>query len=170
MEMLIGYAAAHQHPVNVAVHMIGIPAIMFGALVGLGWMSVDLGGFSINIAWLLVAGFFAFYLTLDSLFALVFLLAAVILTLLALQVSVLPTATSVSIAALCFFGGFLAQFIGHAIEKSRPVLLKHPIQAQLAAPFFTIVEVFKFLGLRDELFAAVQTAVADRRRQGAESH
>jgi len=163
MEMLTGYAAAHQHPVNIAVHMVGIPAIMFGALIALGWVSFGIGQFSLNLAWLLVAGFFAFYLTLDTLFALVFLIIAGILTVLALQVSVLPTATSTTVAAVFFFGGYLAQFIGHAIEKSQPVLLKHPIQAQLAAPFFTVVEAFKLLGLRDELFQAVQVSVANRR-------
>ena len=30
MDMLTGYAAAHQHPFNIFVHMIGIPTIMFG--------------------------------------------------------------------------------------------------------------------------------------------
>ena len=30
MDMLTGYAAAHQHPFNIFVHMIGIPAIMLG--------------------------------------------------------------------------------------------------------------------------------------------
>jgi len=29
-----------------------------------------------------------------------------------------------------------------------PVLIKHPLQANLAAPFFTIVELFKLAGLR----------------------
>jgi len=44
MEMLTGYAASHQHPFNIFVHMIGI---------------------------------FLFYLTLDRLFAIVFLILAV---------------------------------------------------------------------------------------------
>ncbi|WP_082990186.1 Mpo1 family 2-hydroxy fatty acid dioxygenase [Woeseia oceani] len=169
LEMLTGYAAAHQHPVNIAVHMVGIPAIMFGALIALGWVSIEFGQYSLNLAWLLVLGFFLFYLTLDTLFALVFLIVAGLLAALALQVSALPTATSVTVAAVCFFGGYLAQFIGHAIEKSQPVLLKHPIQAQLAAPFFTVVEAFKLLGLRDELFTAVQTSVANRRKKTTDS-
>ena len=67
-------------------------------------------------------------------------------------------------AAVLFFGGYAAQFIGHAIEKSMPVLVKHPVQANLAAPFFTVVEMFKILGLRDELFLAVQNEIAARRR------
>ncbi|MCH7982060.1 MAG: hypothetical protein IID59_11205, partial [Proteobacteria bacterium] len=48
-------------------------------------------------------------------------------------------------------------------EKSMPVLIKHPIQANLAAPFFTVVEIFKILGLRDELFDAVQAELVARR-------
>ncbi len=28
MDMLIGYAASHQHPFKIFVHMIGIPTIM----------------------------------------------------------------------------------------------------------------------------------------------
>jgi len=35
MDMLTGYAAAHQNPFNIFVHMIGIPAIMFGILIPL---------------------------------------------------------------------------------------------------------------------------------------
>jgi uncharacterized membrane protein YGL010W len=69
-------------------------------------------------------------------------------------------AVSGTVAAIAFFGGYAAQFVGHAIEKSMPVLVKHPIQANLAAPFFTVVEMFKILGLRDELFNEVQRQIA----------
>ena len=71
------------------------------------------------------------------------------------------------IAAACFFGGYALQFVGHAVEKSMPVLVKHPIQANLAAPFFTIVEIFKITGLRSELFNAVQEEIAVRRQASA---
>jgi uncharacterized membrane protein YGL010W len=72
------------------------------------------------------------------------------------------------VAAVLFFGGYAAQFIGHAIEKSMPVLVKHPIQANLAAPFFTVVEMFKLLGLRDDLFNEVQRQIALRRQSVSE--
>lgn len=165
MDMLTGYAAAHQHPLNIAVHMIGIPAIMLGALIALSWVEFTLGPVTLNLAWLLVAVFFAFYLTLDLLFATVFLLAATLMTVAATSIGGLEFALSASIAAALFFGGYIAQFIGHAIEKSQPVLLRHPIQAQLAAPFFTIVEAFQLLGLRDELFREVHERIAERRSE-----
>lgn len=169
MDMLTGYAASHQHPFNVFVHMIGIPTIMLGVLIPLSWVSIGIGGVQVTLAHVVLLGFFAFYLTLDAVFAIVFLVFGFGLTLLAGWIAALPLATSGSIAAICFFGGYAAQFVGHAVEKSMPVLVKHPIQANLAAPFFTVVEMFKILGLRDALFNEVQEQIEIRRQssQGA---
>jgi uncharacterized membrane protein YGL010W len=47
-----------------------------------------------------------------------------------------------------------------------PVLVKHPLQANLAAPFFTVVEMFKLLGFRDDLFNEVQQQISQRRTAG----
>ncbi len=168
MDMLTGYAASHQHPFNVFVHMIGIPTIMFGALIPLSWAGVDILGFEVNLAHVTVVGFFLFYLTLDALFAVVFLLAGSIIAVLAGQVAQLPAMTAGIVAAACFFGGYAAQFIGHAVEKSMPVLVKHPIQANLAAPFFTVVELFKIVGLRETLFDEVQRQSQVRQEQSAD--
>jgi len=162
-EMLTGYAASHQHPFNIFVHMIGIPTIMLGVLIPLTWLGVSVAGVEITLAHVVMFGFFLFYLTLDRLFAVVFLIVALLITLLAARIGELPLATSGGIAAAAFFGGYAAQFIGHAVEKSMPVLIKHPVQANLAAPFFTVVEAFKLLGLRDELFNEVQREIAERR-------
>jgi len=167
MDMLTGYAASHQHPFNIFVHMIGIPTIMLGVLIPLTWAGVEIGGITINLAHLAMIGFFLFYLTLDRLFAIVFLVFALLLAQLAGYIGALPLATSGTIAALAFFGGYAAQFIGHAVEKSMPVLIKHPVQANLAAPFFTVVEMFKILGLRDSLFHEVQAQIEQRQAQEA---
>ena len=164
MEMLTGYASAHQHPFNVAIHMVGIPSIMFGASVALSWVSFDVGGFSTNLAYVVTFALFAFYLTLDKLFSVVFLLLTLPVVWLATMVGYEPLPLSATVAALAFFGGYLAQFIGHAVEKSVPVIFKHPIQANLAAPFFTVVELFQFLGLRNDLFSEVQRQLKARRQ------
>ena len=164
MDMLTGYAAAHQHPFNILLHLIGIPVIMLGVLIPLSWVSVGEGDASANLGHLLVFGFFLFYLTLDQIFAIVFLILSLLLTEFAARIGAQPMATSGAIAAVLFFGGYALQFIGHAVEKSMPVLIKNPIQANLAAPFFTIVEVFKLLGLRRDLFDAVQQEIATRRQ------
>jgi len=162
MDMLAGYAAAHRHPFNIFVHMLGIPTIMLGVLIPLTWLSASVGGLTISAAHALVVGLFLFYMTLDRLFAVVFLAFALLLTAVATHIGAMPLASSATVAAVAFFGGYAAQFIGHAIEKSMPVLIKHPLQANLAAPFFTVVELFKLTGLRDELFAQLQRRIEDR--------
>ena len=164
MDMLTGYAAAHQHPVNIFVHLIGIPTIMLGVLIPLTWIGFEINDFHFYLAHVVVFGFFLFYLTLDVVFAIAFAVGAYFLVILAARLGDLPGDTGWIIAACCFVGGYIAQFIGHAVEKSMPVLIRHPIQANLAAPFFTIVEVFKLAGLRNGLFDAVQKKIAEQRQ------
>ena len=163
MEMLTGYAASHQHPFNVFVHMLGIPTIMLGVLIPLTWLGTDIAGVTVNLAHLVMLGFFLFYLTLDAVFAVAFLVFALLVAQLAGYIGAQPLAVSGSIAAAAFFGGYVAQFIGHAVERSMPVLVKHPVQANLAAPFFQVVEMFKIIGLRDELFDEVQRRIEQER-------
>ena len=163
--MLTGYAAAHQHPVNIAVHLVGIPVIMLGIFIPLTWISINFDSFSLNLAQITIIAMFIFYLTLDRIFALVFLVLAAAIEILAAKLGSYPQSTALIIAAAAFFGGYAAQFIGHAIERSMPVLVKHPIQANLAAPFFTIVEIFKLLRLREALFTEVHSRIAELRRE-----
>ena len=165
MDMLTGYAASHQHPFNVFVHMIGIPTILLGVLIPLSMVGVDVGNTTLTLAHVVVVGFFLFYLTLDKLFAVVFLVFALLFAQLAAYIVEQSVNRAWTIAAIAFFGGYAAQFVGHAVEKSMPVLVKHPIQANLAAPFFTVVEMFKILGLRDDLFREVQAEIKERRAQ-----
>lgn len=167
MHMLIGYASAHQHPFNVAVHMIGIPTIMLGVFIAFSWASIDVGDVTVNGAHLATLVLFIFYLTLDVTFACVFLLYAIPVSWIATVIGAAPPATSGTVAAVAFFGGYAAQFAGHAVEKSAPVVLKHPIQANLAAPFFTVVEIFKILGMREDMFDEVQARINELRRQQA---
>lgn len=165
MDMLVGYAAAHQHPFNIAVHLIGIPTIMLGVFIPLSWASTDFFGLAINLAYVAAAFMFIFYWSLDKLFSVVFLLYAIPIAFFATTIGNEPLVTSASVAAGAFFSGYIAQFIGHAVEKSAPVILKHPVQANLAAPFFTVVEIFKILGFRESLFDAVQQRITEARAE-----
>lgn len=165
MDMLTGYAASHQHPFNVFVHLVGIPTIMLGVLIPLTWVTFAINGFSFSLGHVLIVVFFLFYLTLDTLFAVVFLIGGFFLEMLAAKLGAYPGNTGWIVAAVAFFGGYAAQFIGHAVEKSMPVLVKHPVQANLAAPFFTVVELFNIVGLRDALFREVKDQVDARRRE-----
>jgi uncharacterized membrane protein YGL010W len=137
---------------------------MLGIFIPLTWVGFEVNEFHFYLAHVVVAGFFLFYLTLDLIFAVVFALGGYILTMLAVRLGTYPGDTGWFIAGGCFFGGYAAQFIGHAVEKSMPVLVKHPVRANLAAPFFTVVELFKLAGFRSELFDAVQEQVVLQRQ------
>jgi uncharacterized membrane protein YGL010W len=165
MDMLTGYAAAHQHPFNVAVHLVGIPIIMLGVFIPLSRVSIGISETTFNLAQIGVVCLFVFYATLDLVFALVFLVLGMAVAWLATLLGNTGSPTFWYIAAVAFFGGYAAQFIGHAVEKSVPVVLRHPVQANLAAPFFTVVELFNLAGWRKKLFDAVQDEISVRRAE-----
>ena len=156
MAMLCGYAAAHRHPFNVAVHLVGIPTIMLGVFIAFSRFSLEIDGFTLNLAHVTLVALFLFYLTLDVIFALVFLAMGAAVAWLAALLAAQPAAVAWTTSAAAFFGGYALQFVGHAVERSAPVILKHPLQANLAAPFFTVVEIFNLAGLRKSLFDAVR--------------
>jgi len=159
--MLINYASAHQNKINVLLHFIGIPTIMLGICIPLSWYDFDILGQSVTPAHGIIFTLFIFYLTLDLSFSIAFLFFGLLINDFAITLSTLEN--SGIIAAFAFFGGYALQFIGHAIEKSMPVLVKHPIQANIAAPFFVIVEIFGLLKLRKDLFHEINTLVDEYR-------
>ena len=125
MDMLSGYAAAHQHPVNIAVHLVGIPVIMLGVFIVLAGVTVQVDNFAFNLAQVAVVGLFLFYLTLDRVFALVFLLGGYLVAMLAGN-------------ALCLLGGaaWLSMLIGlpKAVAVGvTPFLLGAALKSALAA-------------------------------------
>lgn len=165
MDMLTGYASAHQHPFNIAVHLVGIPVIMLGVFIPLSWAGTAVSGVTVNLAHVSAIGLFVFYFTLDRLFSVAFLIYVMPVAVLATRIGAEPLSVSGTIAAIAFFGGYIAQFVGHAVERSVPVILKHPVQANIAAPFFTVVEIFSILGLRDDLFREVQRRIDELRQE-----
>ncbi|MEC8956283.1 MAG: Mpo1-like protein [Pseudomonadota bacterium] len=162
-EMLINYASSHQHKINVLFHLIGIPTIMLGICIPLSWLNYEVFGQSFTAAHAAIFGLFLFYMTLDIAFSIVFLILGLLINQYAINLSLQSSAGT--IAAIAFFGGYTLQFIGHAIEKSMPVLVKHPIQANIAAPFFVIVEIFGILKLRQDLFEEINLLVQHHREK-----
>ena len=58
MDMLTGYAASHQQPFNIFVHMIGIPTIMLGILIPLTWVGFAINEFHFYVAHVVIFGLF----------------------------------------------------------------------------------------------------------------
>ena len=156
------YAAYHQDARNKATHFVGVPMIIFGLFVALGWARIEAGGVTLTAAMLLAAVVLVWYFLLDVPLALAMLVANALLLYLADLVSVQPIATG-AIWFLAFFGGgWVIQLIGHAYEGRKPALVDNFFQL-FVAPIFLAAEVYFALGYKPALHAAVQKRALEMR-------
>jgi uncharacterized membrane protein YGL010W len=156
------YAAYHQDARNKATHFVGVPMIIFGLFIALGWARIEAGGVTLTAAMLLAAVVLVWYFLLDVPLALAMLVANALLLYLADLVSVQPIATG-AIWFLAFFGGgWVIQLIGHAYEGRKPALVDNFFQL-FVAPIFLAAEVYFALGYKPALHAAVQKRALEMR-------
>jgi uncharacterized membrane protein YGL010W len=156
------YAAYHQDARNKATHFVGVPMIIFGLFIALGWARFDVGGVTLTAAMLLAAVVLVWYFLLDVPLALAMLVTNAVLLYLADLVSVQPIATG-AIWFLAFFGGgWVIQLIGHVYEGRKPALVDNFFQI-FVAPIFLAAEVFFALGYKPALHAAVQKRALEMR-------
>jgi len=156
------YAAYHQDARNKATHFVGVPMIIFGLFIALGWARIEAGGVTLTAAMLLAAVVLVWYFLLDVPLALAMLVANAVLLYLADLVSVQPIATG-AIWFLAFFGGgWVIQLIGHAYEGRKPALVDNFFQI-FVAPIFLAAEVYFALGYKPALHAAVQKRALEMR-------
>lgn len=149
------YAAYHQDARNKATHFIGVPMIIFGLFIALGWARVDLGGVTLTAAMLLAALVLAWYFLLDVPLALAMLAVNAVLLYFADLVSVQPVGAGLVWFLVFFGGGWVIQLIGHAYEGRKPALVDNFLQI-FVAPIFLAAELFFALGYKPALHAAVQ--------------
>ena len=156
------YAAYHQDARNKATHFVGVPMIIFGLFIALGWARIEAGGVTLTAAMLLAAVVLVWYFLLDVPLALAMLVANALLLYLADLVSVQPIATG-AIWFLAFFGGgWVIQLVGHVWEGRKPALVDNFFQI-FVAPIFLAAEVFFALGYKPALHAAVQKRALEMR-------
>ena len=156
------YAAYHQDARNKATHFVGVPMIIFGLFVALGWARIEVGGVTLSAAMLLAAVVLAWYFLLDVPLALAMLVINAVLLYLADMVSALPLGTGAFWFLVFFGGGWVIQLIGHAYEGRKPALVDNFFQI-FVAPIFLAAEVFFALGYKPGLHAAVQKRALEMR-------
>ncbi len=156
------YAAYHQDRRNKATHFIGVPMIIFGLFVALGWARLDIGGVTLTAAMLLAAVVMVWYFLLDVPLALAMLVTNAVLLHLADMVSVQPIGIGFAWFLVFFGGGWVIQLIGHAWEGRKPALVDNFLQI-FVAPIFLAAEVLFALGYKPGLHAAVQKRALEMR-------
>jgi uncharacterized membrane protein YGL010W len=156
------YAAYHQDARNKATHFVGVPMIIFGLFIALGWARIELGGVTLTAAMLLAAVVLVWYFLLDVPLAAAMLVVNALLLYLADLVSVQPVAVGAAWFLVFFGGGWVIQLIGHAFEGRKPALVDNFFQI-FVAPIFLAAEVFFALGYKPALHAAVQKRALEMR-------
>ncbi len=156
------YAAYHQDPRNKATHFVGVPMIIFGLFIALGWARIEVGGVTLTAALLLAAVVMTWYFLLDVPLALAMLVINAVLLYLADMVSVQPIGAGMAWFLVFFGGGWVIQLVGHAWEGRKPALADNLFQI-FVAPIFLAAEVFFALGYKPALHAAVQKRALEMR-------
>lgn len=127
------YSQAHRHPVNRAIHVVCVPAILF-AIVAFLW-SFHVLGLRVSYLLMIVVAPFYFWLGPKAMGVMVVELGACVL-ILSFWPHTLPlVATSIEIFVLAWIG----QFVGHTVEGSRPKFLQD-LNFLLIGPLWVALE------------------------------
>jgi uncharacterized membrane protein YGL010W len=129
------YALHHRNPVNKAVHWVCVPLIVWSVM-GLLWSVAPLA------ACVATAIALAFYLWLSLPLALGM---AVVLAVMLYVVTLLGGSVLV-VSAVVFVAAWIGQFVGHAIEGSRPSFLED-VRSFLVGPAWLLGFVYRRLGI-----------------------
>jgi uncharacterized membrane protein YGL010W len=156
------YAAYHQDARNKLTHFIGVPAIVLGVMIALGWLRVDAGGSTVSGAMVVTALMLAYYVFLDLGLGLAMAVVFGALLFAAETIATLPFKESAAWFLLFFAGGWVIQLIGHVYEGRKPALVDNLFQI-FVAPIFLCAEVFFALGYKPALHATVQKRALDMR-------
>lgn len=155
--LMANYGRQHRHAFNIALHLVFVPTILATSWVPFAFVPLT-GRLTLAepIAILMWIGWFR----LDRGFALA-----------ALPMVIGGLAGTHALAALgwptgawwalgLWVAGWIAQFVGHAIEGRRPALVGDGVVALYSAPLFVAAELCRFAGLRREFFARVDARIA----------
>ncbi|KAI0542869.1 DUF962 domain-containing protein [Xylaria digitata] len=167
-KQLTFYGAYHDNSVNIAIHMVCVPLILFsgftlgantGTLIPLP-DAITIPNLDLNLGTLAALAWGGLYVLLEP-------VAGTILAFMCLGAAALGNAalssnptltnqTALAVHIVCW----LLQFVGHgAFEKRAPALLDNLVQAVFLAPLFVWLEfLFKF-GYRRELQDRIEKAV-----------
>ncbi|MBK5646600.1 DUF962 domain-containing protein [Acinetobacter proteolyticus] len=148
--LLSQYAAYHLDRNNVVTHFVGIPLIVFSILCLTARAGVEISGFSITLAMLLIVLSSIYYISLDKLFGILMLILFVLAYPLAVKIAALPIWSWLGASIGIFVVGWVFQFVGHYFEKKKPAFVDDVIGLAIG-PLFVLAEFIFLLGFRKPL-------------------
>ncbi|KAK7060263.1 hypothetical protein VNI00_001028 [Paramarasmius palmivorus] len=164
------YGAYHSNRINVIIHIICVPLILWSAQVMLcdaptpeflPKIHYDFNeylAFDLNIPAIFSAAYIAYYFMLEPFAALLYVPQLTISLLTATALSARPD--HITIGAAVHGVSWIAQFIGHGFaEKRAPALLDNLLGAVVLAPFFVHLEILFALGYRPEMHKRIKNDI-----------
>jgi uncharacterized membrane protein YGL010W len=155
---LADYVEYHRDPWNCAMHVFGIVALFFAAILPLSLVPIEALGRHMTLAPIMVLPVLVYWLALDVAVGAAILGAAVVLlSAAAFVVSHASTTVLWSVTLTLIVVGISFQVIGHRVfERRQPALVDNPSHL-LLGPMFVMGKLFIALGLRRDLAAIIQT-------------
>ncbi|OMJ15655.1 putative endoplasmic reticulum membrane protein [Smittium culicis] len=172
----VKYGEYHSNPVNILFHQIFVPSILWSTI-GLLYLAgpmfetpemiaklaAPLGiNVTMNLGTIMTFVYMAYYLTLDTVAALIF--APFQLAMLVSSTYVMENfnnPTTIMIAV--YVTSWVVQVGGHFVfEKRAPALLDNLVQAFAMAPFFVFLELLFMIGYRPEFHKEVHKLIVEK--------
>ena len=154
---LADYVEYHRDPWNCAMHVFGIVALFFAAILPLSLVPIEALGVHMTLAPIMVLPVLVYWLALDVAVGAAILGAAVVLlSAAAFVVSHASTTVLWSVTLTLIVVGIGFQVIGHRVfERRQPALVDNPSHL-LLGPMFVMAKLFIALGFRHDLAAVIE--------------
>ncbi|MDP1539420.1 MAG: DUF962 domain-containing protein [Moraxellaceae bacterium] len=149
------YALYHRDQRNIWTHLVGVPMIVLSLAALLARPSIDVAGFPLSAATVVLLVSALFYLRLELMFGLI------MSVLMAATLVFAQWAASLSTMYWLIFGlggfvvGWIIQFVGHYYEGKKPAFVDD-LSGLAIGPLFVTAEIVFMLGLRNELMHEIE--------------
>lgn len=157
-QQLTQYAAYHRDKRNVFTHFIGIPMIVIAVAILLSRPAINLEGFLITPALLIVLIMQLYYLKLDIRFG----LAMSFMLVPSLWVGHVLAGSNTTLwlgsGIGLFVVGWIIQFVGHVYEQRKPAFFDD-VMGLAIGPLFVMAELAFLMGMRQDVQTAVESEV-----------
>jgi uncharacterized membrane protein YGL010W len=158
-ENLTQYAAYHRDRRNIATHFVGIPMIVFSAVLALGLVSMPVGSIVVTLAAVGSVALCIYYLKLDIVLGVTMAAALFVMCALASEIAArLAPGAILALAAALFVVGWALQLLGHKFEGMKPAFVDDAMQLAIG-PLFVCAEAFFLAGAKAELRRRIEERV-----------
>nr|WP_199040372.1 Mpo1-like protein [Dyella sp. ASV24] len=165
-DQLASYAAYHRDSRNIATHFVGIPMIVVAVAVLLSRPVLEVAGFPLSPAVVVVALLALYYLRLSLGLGLLMTALLALAVWFGAWVAGLPRSTWLGVGVGGFVVGWVFQFVGHYWEGRKPAFVDD-LTGLAIGPLFVVTEAIFMAGRLPELMHAVEARAGKVRRGGA---